>query len=426
MIKLDFAKNKTYYVVGLGKSNKSVIKALRHAGADVRVWDDSSDNLKGFDQAIIRPPEKAPWSKIKALVTAPGISPTHQAVQIAMDKDIPVICDVDLYAQSNPQSKIIGITGTNGKSTVTALVHHILNAHGKSQMGGNIGVPVFDLKNRVDYTVLELSSYQLDRAPHLKCDVACLLNITSDHLSWHGDMDHYVAAKSKIFNNTHHKIISIDDDYSKSIFDAHDGADNLTIYGDDLPFAQNSFSKMKGAHNYQNCLAAYKICKTLGLDDETIISQIKSFEGLNHRQYLVKTINGIAYINDSKATNADASKMALQSYNNIIWIAGGQAKDDGLESIGDSISSVEKAYLYGECADEFAKYLSVRGVDVETCMNMDEALTHAHKTAQDLRGEPSGSPAVLLSPAAASFDQFNNFEERGDHFAKMVSELGDE
>jgi UDP-N-acetylmuramoylalanine--D-glutamate ligase len=426
MITLDFVKNKTYYVVGLGQSNTSAIKALKKSGADVRVWDDNADNLKGYDDNTIRPPEKAPWSKIKAVVTAPGIPPSHESIQTANEKSVPVICDIDLYAQSNPKSKIIGITGTNGKSTVTALTHHILNGDGKAQMGGNIGVPVMDLKTRMDYTVLELSSYQLDRAPNLACDVACLLNITPDHLNWHGDMDHYVSVKAKIFDGADTKVISIDDDYSKSIFEGHDHAKPLSIYAEDLPFGKHDFPKMKGPHNFQNCLAAYSICRALDIDHDVIMDRMKSFEGLNHRQFLVKTINGIPYINDSKATNVEATKMALQSYNNIIWIAGGQAKDGGLDGIDDMLSSFQKAYLYGACADEFAAFLSVRGVEVQTCLTMDEAVAMAHKHAQDLRGEPSGSPTVLLSPAAASFDQFDNFEQRGDHFADLVMGLGDD
>ena len=218
MIKLDFAKNKTYYVVGLGKSNRAVIKALDKAGADIRLWDDNPENLTDFDESLIRPIDKAPWSKMKAVVAAPGIPPSHPIIVTAREKGVPVICDIDLYCQSEPSSKVIGVTGTNGKSTVTALIHHILNGDDKAQMGGNIGEPVLNLKATAKYTVLELSSYQLDYSPNLKCDVAVLLNITPDHLQWHETMENYATAKAKIFNQAETKIISIDDPYSKAIF----------------------------------------------------------------------------------------------------------------------------------------------------------------------------------------------------------------
>jgi len=431
MIKLDFTKNKTYYVVGLGKSNQTVIKALQKAGADIRLWDDNAAAMAPYDDSLIRSIDKAPWSKIKAVIVAPGIAPSHDIVQTAKDKGVPVICDVDLLFQAAPQTKMIGITGTNGKSTVTALIHHILNAEGKAQMGGNIGEPALTLKSRMAYTILELSSYQLEYTPNLALEIGILLNISADHLQWHETMDNYAAAKAKILNNAQTKIISIDDSYSKAIYDqqGQDESDKviaLSIYDDDLPLSINNFPRLKGDHNKQNILAAYQACRVLGLDHDVIIERIQSFEGLNHRQFHVRTINGIPYINDSKATNAEATKYALKAYRNIIWIAGGRAKDGGLEDVDGHLSTVQKAILYGEAANDFAKFLSVRGIAVETCTTMDQAVAIAHKNAQDLRGEPTGSPTLLLSPAAASFDQFDNFEQRGDHFAALVRDLDDE
>ena len=425
MIKLDFVKNKTYYVVGLGKSNRAAIKALKSAGADIRIWDDNADNLKGFDEALVREPSKAPWSKIKAVVMAPGIPPHHEIINLADEKNVPVICDIDLYAQSNPKSKIIGITGTNGKSTVTALVNHILNADDKSQMGGNIGEPVLSLKNRMDYTVLELSSYQLDRSPHLKCDVAVLLNITPDHLEWHGDMDDYVAAKSKIFNGADTSIISIDDEYSKSIFEAHEGAISLSVYADELPLNPLQFQKLKGDHNIQNMVAAYHVSHALGVEHDVIVERIQSFEGLSHRQHVTRVINGISYINDSKATNAEAAKMALRAYNNIFWICGGRAKEGGITSMDQALNNVQKAYVFGEAKEEFESFLSSRGIDVLSFDVLDEAVEAAHVDAQSMRGEPTGTPTVLFSPACASFDQYANFELRGDHFVSLAEDLAE-
>jgi len=426
MIKLDFAKNKTYLVIGLGKSNRAVIKALKKVDADIRLWDDNPDLLTNYDDKMICPMEKAPWSKIKAVIVAPGIAPHHPYIALAREKDIPVICDIDLFSQSQPKSKIIGVTGTNGKSTVTALIHHVLSAHGKSQMGGNIGTPVLDLKQNMDFTVLELSSYQLEYAPHLKCDVAVLLNITPDHLDWHGDMDHYIASKGKIFDQAGVKIISIDDAHSKSIFEAQTVATPISIYGDNVPVTQSDFPKLKGTHNFQNSLAAYYVCSSLGIAHDEIVSAIKTFEGLAHRQYLARILNGISYINDSKATNAEAARHALRAYKNIFWILGGVAKDGGLDGLDSDLENVQKVYLYGQSATDFASYFKSRGIAFLTFDNLDEALLAAHADAQDNRGEPSGAPTVLLSPACASFDQFENFETRGDYFCDLVEALESE
>lgn len=426
MITLPFANNKKYYVVGLGKSNRAVIKSLLKSGADVYAWDDSDETRADFDAKILFSPEKIQWEHIEALVVAPGVPPSHKIVQTALGRDVPVVCDIDLYAQTQPQSKIIGVTGTNGKSTVTALIHHILNENSKAQRGGNIGTPVLELKSKMDYTVLELSSYQLERSPHLKCDVAVLLNITMDHLDWHETMDAYVTAKEKIFTNTKTKIISKDDEYCREISDKYDDSIEFSIFEENLPFKQTDMPRMKGQHNLQNMLAAYEACRALGIDHDKIIERMKSFEGLAHRQHLVRVINGIPYINDSKATNAEASRAALRSFRNIMWIAGGKPKDGGLSAVEGDLTNIQNAFLYGEAAEDFAKFLSVRGIPVDVAETLDEALSLAHQTAQNLRGEPSGAPTVLLSPACASFDQYRNFEERGDHFVSLVQRLNDE
>lgn len=425
MINLPFAQNKTYFILGLGMSNRAVIKALQKAGATVLLWDDNVDTRGEFDENLLCHPEKLNWDEISTVVSAPGIPPSHACIKMADSHAIPVICDIDLFAQSDPKSKIIGVTGTNGKSTVTALIHHILNGNGKAQVGGNIGTPVLALKSKMDYTVLELSSYQLDRSPHLKCDVSVLVNITKDHLDWHETMDNYVAAKEKIFRDASHKIIGVDDEYCKSIFERQEGATAITVFDEDLPFKPTDMPRMKGQHNLQNMLVAYAACRVLEIDHEVIIERMKSFEGLAHRQYLARVINGVPYINDSKATNAEAARAALRSFRNILWLAGGVPKAGGLEALQDDLNHVHTAYLYGEAAQDFAKFLSLRGVPVEVCSTMEEALMLAHKAAQDLRGEPTGSPTVLLSPACASFDQFDNFESRGEQFVQKVMDLGD-
>ena len=425
MIKLPFAKGKTYYVVGLGVSNDAAITSLQKSGAEVFVWDDNADRLAEYDESMIREPDKVAWSRVKALIAAPGLPPSHAAIQTATEKNVPILCDIDLFAQSEPKTKIIGVTGTNGKSTTIALIHHILNTDGKAQLGGNIGVPVLELNAATKYTVLELSSYQLERAPSLKCEVAILLNITNDHLDWHGTMENYAGAKANIFNHAQVKICGVDDPYCQKIFEAQEGATPLSIKGD-LPFNPSDMPRLKGRHNTQNMLAAYLACKSLGLNHETIVKRMASFEGLQHRQFLVRVINGIPYINDSKATNVDAAKVALQSYKSIIWLVGGKPKPGGLSGIEECLSHVHTAYVYGEARADFTSFLKKHGVEAEGVETMDEALRLAHKKAQSLRGEPTGTPSVLLSPACASFDQFDNFEARGEHFIELVKALEDE
>lgn len=433
MISLPFAKNKTYYVVGLGRSGQAAVTALQKSGADVLVWDDNAKILSGYDSKIIREPDKAPWSKIKAVVMAPGIPPTHEIAVTANEKNIPVVCDIDLYAQADPAAKIIGVTGTNGKSTTTALIHHILNANDKAQMGGNIGTSVLTLKARMDYTVLELSSYQLERAPNLACDVAVLLNISPDHVDWHGGEENYIASKAKLFNKARENataVINTQDDASQSIFDDVSERGEWIVIDpladEDKPFNQADFPRLKGRHNLQNMLAAYHACAALGLDHDIIVERMKSFEGLAHRQFLVRVINGIPYINDSKATNAEAAKMALRSFRNIIWIAGGKPKEGGLSSLEGDLAEIKKTFLIGEAQEDFARWLSVRGVAVETCDTLDVALRKAHEAAQSMRGEPTGAPTVLFSPACASFDQYDDFEKRGDHFVSLVNALDED
>lgn len=423
MIKLDFVKNKTYYVVGLGLSNRAVIKSLEKSGAEIFVWDDNEDNLKGYKEDMIRNPEKVAWSRVKAVVAAPSMPPHHPIVELAGAKNVPVIVDIELFAQSAPKTKIVGVTGTNGKSTTTALIHHILNADDKAQKGGNIGTPVLSLNKSAHYTVLELSSYQLERSPSLACDVAVLLNITPDHMEWHGDIDHYVASKAKIFNNATHKLIFTGDEYCRAIAKKNDSITVLDF--DDLPFDPQEFPKLKGQHNLQNMLAAYHACIALGVKHDVIIDRMKSFEGLPHRQFVTRVINGVPYVNDSKATNADASKFALRAYKNIFWIAGGRPKEGGLEGIGEDLMHVKKAYLFGEARELFEQYLKGCGIDTVSAERLDDLIGLAHQDAQEARGTPAGTPCVMFSPACASFDQYQNFEERGDHFCDLVSGLGD-
>jgi len=433
MISLPFTKDKTYYVVGLGRSGQATVRSLQESGAEVLVWDDNEQSVMTFDNQMVCAPEKAPWSRIETVVMAPGIPPSHDIARIAVKEGVPVIGDIDLYARRNPEEKIIGVTGTNGKSTTTALIHHILDYEGKAQMGGNIGIPVLALEESAEYTILELSSYQLERTFHLACDVAILLNIAPDHLDWHGSQENYAKAKASLFDRARAKgtaIILTGDRDSRTIFEKLSGDAQWHVIDPEAtgkePFNQGDFPRLKGVHNRQNMLAAYYACRALGVDHGLIIDRMKSFEGLAHRQFLVRVINGVPYINDSKATNADATKMALRSFRNIVWIAGGRPKEGGLSSLDGELSEIRKAYVIGEAQEDFARWLAIRGVGVELCNTLDVAVSRAHNYAQSQRGCPMGVPTVLFSPACASFDHYNNFEERGDDFVTLVNMLGED
>ncbi len=373
---------KKYAVFGLGISNLAVIKAL---GEQAIAWDDNKDardkaealgaDIQLFTTDLLR--------ECEALILSPGVPlhfpEPHKVVTMARDAGIEIICDIELFMRMHPDLKTIGITGTNGKSTTTALTAHILNEGGiKAIAAGNIGRPIFDVTDFDQVLVLELSSYQLDLCPTYRPDIAILLNVTPDHLDRHGTMEDYIAAKRRIL----------------------DGADE----------------KISMVSNEE---AATRAARAMGLDDETIKAAIKTYKGLPHRQFHVRDIGQVAYINDSKATNGVATGNALQKFNNIYLIAGGDPKIGGLNGLEESWQNVRHVYLIGAAQEVFAKWLKEHGVAHTKCGDMDHALQAAHEAAQN-NGEQA---TVLLSPACASFDQFKNFEKRGEYFEQLVNAL---
>lgn len=420
---------------GLGVSGSATLKALEAVGANVLAADDMGDieiKTTSLDVKIL--------SKCACLILSPGVPlyypQQHPVVIAARAAGIPIICDIEVFGRCNPGRKVIGITGTNGKSTTAALLHHVLNECGiDSQLGGNIGKAVLSLDMPPDdgVFVLELSSYQLDLCPTFSPDIAVLLNITPDHLDRHGSLENYAASKAQIFESPpltppqaggqrgiaepggSYAVIVTDDGYTKRIADdvAQKGARDVTrISAKDVDFET---AVLKGAHNQQNIAAVMAVVKILGLDETQVRAAVETFPGLPHRQFPVRTVNGVTYINDSKATNAEAAAKALSAFDDIYWIAGGQAKDGGLKGLEGHIGHVRHVFLIGEAADKFADWLGDQSVSYTKCGTLDKAVQAAHAAAT--------SGTVLLSPACASWDQFKSFEDRGNQFTKLVDAL---
>jgi len=447
--------NQPVAVLGLARSGLTAAVALTAGGAKVLAWDDYEAGRKAAEARGIPLTDLAgqDWSKIAALVLSPGIPHTfpkpHPIAAEAIAAGCAIVCDIDLLARAVPEATYVGITGTNGKSTTTALVGHILKRAGRAAaIGGNIGVPVLDLA-RLDADgiyVLELSSYQLERIPSVALDVAVLLNITPDHLDRHGSMDGYIAAKRQIFEQTAETataIISLDDPASRGVLmelmmanrhrivpisvtaraaggvfvDGHmliDDIDRKAVQVLDL----KTLPTLMGRHNWQNAAAAYATCRALGLEADVIAAAMRDFPGLAHRQEKIRDIGRVAYINDSKATNTDSAAQALATYERIYWLAGGVFKEESLGALIPLLPRVREAFLFGESTPKFASWLNGR-VLMSECASMNEALMRAHEAAQKA---PDGG-IVLLSPACASFDQFKDFEDRGDKFRAAVEAL---
>ncbi len=421
-------------VFGLARSGLSTIRALTGAGVKVFAWDDNEANRDEAKELGANVTELT-IDKLKVcafLVLSPGVPLTHPAphaiVKAAQDAGIEIICDIELFSRIYKNIRTIGITGTNGKSTTTALTHHILKSAGRpTVMGGNIGVPVFDLEIKDNpFVVLELSSYQLDLCPTFRPEIAVLLNITPDHIERHGTLENYAASKAKIFEGQGVAIVSIDDAPSKNICEQIKAIGQrlvtpLTINVEQIAELEKNMI-LKGAHNHQNALAAFHACLAAGLHKDEILAGLRTFPGLPHRQFPVRTINNVTYINDSKATNAEAASKALGSYDNIYWIAGGQPKEGGLNGLESFMPRVRDAFLIGDAMDDFSAWLTRNSVNNHKSKTLDVAVRAAHIAAQK-NSTKNSSSIVLLSPACASWDQFKSYEHRGDMFTDIVNGL---
>lgn len=443
-------------VYGLGKSGVATARALAAAGFRVHVGDDDPVQVQNATRSGYEAFSATDniWDRARILVLAPGIplyAPTaHPVVAAAQQANVEIIGDIELLYRNGIAGRTIGVTGTNGKSTTTALTTHILNASGlATHAAGNIGMAVMDLPAAAiaNTLVLELSSFQLDLTPTFHPSIAVHLNITPDHIDRHGTIERYIAAKESLFTGPGTAIIGVDDNYSQEMFArikaggtrrmipvSCDNAMNDGIFLSGTDVVDTLFEggvvgnlsdlpALRGKHNFQNAMMAYAATRAMGLDADTIFDAIETYPGLPHRQFPVRTIRGVDYINDSKATNADAADKALATFKDIYWIAGGLPKAGGLSGLDGYADKIRHAFLIGTAAADFAIWMTARKIPHTISDTLEQAVNCAHDMAQSdiARGKSPG--VVLLSPACASYDQFKSFEHRGDVFCTLVRNL---
>jgi UDP-N-acetylmuramoylalanine--D-glutamate ligase len=421
----DAFRGKRYAVLGLARSGIATVRALVASGAEVTAWDANEEaRALAGDGVALADPMQIDLAGFDGVIVSPGVPlNTHPIANRARDAGVPLIGDIELFAQARaslPAHKVVGITGTNGKSTVTALIHHILKSAGTpTQMGGNIGLPILSQDPLPDggVYVLELSSFQIDLTHGLDCDVAVLTNVTPDHLDRYDSFLDYAASKERLFHMQHAdklSVIATDDDPSRMIasrvhhrlkrVSAKDIAD------------QSAWPSLQGPHNAQNAACAIAACEALGLSAAQIEAGLKSYPGLSHRMERVREVNGVLYVNDSKATNPTSTAPALAAYPGVHWILGGLAKTNDLDACKSHYGNVRAAYTIGRDGPMLADLLRPHMTVVESS-TVEKAVTNAHDVARF--GE-----TVILSPACASQDQFRDFEERGDAFRHAVMALG--
>jgi len=407
MADLSFLKTITQpiAVLGLGVSGQAVAEACLAANIPFHAWDENPDTRARLKDKYPIEDFTNNFSYYEFLVPSAGIKPSHPVMQKAAKANLKIFSDVDLLLQSAPRARVVGVTGTNGKSTTTALIGHILQQAGlKVAVGGNLGTAACSLPSLDEQGiyVLELSSYMLEISANPVADIAVLLNITPDHLDWHESMENYAAAKEKIFRQRPDHAPQV------KIYGASMGKSDTDIHLPAHPF-------LKGQHNQENMIAAVQVCRAVGLDDKTIFKHMLTFEGLPHRQKIVATYKNIRFVNDSKGTNPDATAKALASFDNIFWILGGQPTADKLNGLDTFYPKIRHAYLIGEASDEFATLLEGH-IPYTKCEVMKAAVQQAFTAAQSY-AEPA---TILLSPACKSWDQYPNYERRGDDFAAQV------
>ena len=428
-------KGQRYAVLGLARSGMATVRALAAAGAYVVAWDSdpaARERAQAIDGVIVHDPASLDLTGAAGLVVSPGVPlNTHPLVAQARAAGVPVIGDIELFAQARaelPPHKVVGITGTNGKSTTTALVHHILKTAGvPTLMGGNIGLPILEQDPLPEggVYVLELSSYQIDLTQTLDCDVAVLLNITPDHLDRYDGFEGYVASKARLFEMQSTGRNAVIDVWSASQYDALEAGPGglvASIIEDVFNFKsfedseQREWPALQGPHNLQNARAAVEVCDILNVDIETIRAGLRTYSSLPHRMERIAEHNGVAFIDDSKATNPESTAPALGAFERIHWIVGGKRKGDDLDACAPFLSHVVAAYTIGEATELFADILTPKLPHVERSGDLATAVRAAAAAAQP--GE-----VVLLSPACASFDQFRDYEARGAAFRAAVEAL---
>lgn len=453
MIPVTSFHRKKVALFGLGGSGLATALALQAGGAQVYAFDDEVTRVQvAQSQGIsIADLHVIDWTTIDALVLSPGVPLTHPvphwSAVLAHQFKIPIIGDIELFCRERShlclKAPFIAITGTNGKSTTTALIAHVLKAAGHNvQLGGNIGTAILSLDppSPLSVHVVECSSFQIDLAPSLNPTIGVHLNLTPDHLDRHGRMEHYASIKERLVAGSDFAVIGLDDDWSERIYQrlkgqkpclgiaksGHPDAD--IFYTNQCLFKRNIYNleqlidlsqipSLRGSHNGQNAAAAWGALARFGLSDQLIAKHFYSFPGLPHRMEEIACIHDVLFINDSKATNADSAEKALKTFDDIFWIVGGKAKEGGIQDLQPLLMRVKKAYLIGESSDDFAAFLTGK-TDYTLCNTLDNAVKAAAHDAFEAR-----SGVVLLSPACASYDQYKNFEQRGDHFRSLVQDL---
>ncbi len=434
MRNLSKYKNKDVGILGAGLSGLAAAKILLSSKAKVHIFDDQKDKPNIIKKDSWKNYKSWPWDRLNTLVVSPGIpintKKKHNAIQLAIKNNVKVINEIDLFAETKPKARIVGITGTNGKSTTVALLFHILKfSKIKCVVGGNFGFPACEIEDPGDngVIILELSSYQLDGAKKLRLDLASITNITKDHLDYHETYYKYKRSKLKIIkflkqngsfildlnNKALNKIIN--DETFKSV-------DFIKIKSDQFSNFINDNDYLKGKHNLINTSIAISMAKNLDITNDQIKSSIKNFKGLPHRMEPLYVSDGIKIINDSKSTNGESTAAALQSFNNIFWIAGGQPKSDGIGKTKKFLNKVVQVFLIGESTNFF--YREILKIDkdlpIHNCLTLEKAtkLALQKATISNLKNY-----VILLSPCAASFDQFKNFEDRGTKFKEIINKI---
>ncbi|MGE0573737.1 MAG: UDP-N-acetylmuramoyl-L-alanine--D-glutamate ligase [Reyranella sp.] len=455
MIDLAVLEGLSFVVLGLARSGLATVRALQAAGIDCIAWDDNAVSRAVAEKAgmPVADPASIDWSRRTALIISPGIPnrlpKPHPVASAARAAGKPIICDIELLARAQPQARFVAITGTNGKSTTTALIGHILGQAGLAcEVGGNIGRGALDLAplGAGGTYVLEMSSYQLELLQTFRANAAVWLNITPDHIDRHGDLAGYIAAKEHIFDRQQPgdcAVIGIDDEPSRAVYRRMAARPGIAAVPVGLGTSRGgvSFSAgrlvdidghaadfadvptLPGDHNAQNAACAWAVCRWLEVPRDRIAAGLRSYPGLPHRQEQVAEVGAVIYVNDSKATNADATARALSSYRDIYWILGGQAKEGGVAPLAGYFDRIRHAFLIGEATELFAGQLEGK-LAYSRCGDLQSALEAAHGQAQRDRAARGGRRGVvLLSPACASWDQWKSYEHRGDAFRAMARAL---
>jgi UDP-N-acetylmuramoylalanine--D-glutamate ligase len=424
MITSPAFRGKRYVVLGLARSGLATVDALVASGAEVTAWDERAEaRALVADRVTLADPLAIDLAGLDGIVVSPGVPINrHPIAAKARAAHVPLIGDIELFAEARanlPPHKVVGITGTNGKSTTTALIHHIVETAGKpALLGGNIGLPILgrDPLPAGGVYVLELSSYQIDLTRSLDCDVAVLLNITPDHLDRYDGFEGYEASKARLFalqSADHVAVIATEDDPSRAV--ASRVSHRLIRVNAADVADQSAWPNLQGPHNAQNAAAAIAVAKVLGIAEFQIEKGLMTYPGLPHRMERVAERRGVLFVNDSKATNPTSTAPALAAFPAIHWILGGLAKTEDLNACAPHFGHVRAAYTIGDAGQMFARLLRPI-MPVSECGTLDKAVRVAAEAARD--GE-----VVMLSPACASFDQFKDYEARGDAFRAAVGAL---